>query len=104
MLSRQASSLPTPAQPGHGSARGVGQRLRHIVEAALRQRRHLVMKGLSQPMPTAMVSLTIWLERNPYPSQNTVMRFPHRDALELVMPHHKSGKAMLAEVRQFMNP
>jgi hypothetical protein len=55
---------------------------------------------IGQPVDTS--KLVTWLERNPYPSDGTVQAFRLFGDLNVAMPHHNAGKAMLEEVRDLM--
>lgn len=75
-----------------------GQRLRHIVDVAVKQRRFLAKNG--KGMAVDLTRLKDWLERNPFPSQSTAHSFPLLGDLLAAMPHHAAGRKMLDEVRQ----
>lgn len=82
--------VPPPLAPG--------QRLRDIVSAAVKQRRHLTMTGKGQAADVSRLQL--WLERNPFPSEKTVRAFPLMGDLVGAMPKHENGRKMLDEARQ----
>jgi len=86
--------------PGAGCSPllAAGQRLRHIVAVAVKQRRHLMMAGKGQAADVGR--LQQWLERNPWPSEATVRAFPLLGDLYAAMPKHDNGRKMLDEARQ----
>ncbi len=88
--------LPTP-----------GQRLRHVVQKVVNQRKalnrmragHCTTEGA-----TALGRLEQWLACNPFPSERTVHAFPLRTSVVLCLPSNPGSATLLRELDQLLNP
>lgn len=82
-----------------------GVRLRHIVQSACKSRRFLIDHNrvparFVPALQVALGKLGQWLERNPHPSEATVLAFPLKYDVQLVMPRNAGGASLLRELDQ----
>lgn len=98
---------PVPVSANGGGVRPArGQRLRQIIELALKRRRMLVVMGKSKVpanvMDDARRALEVWMERNLWPSEGTVRGFRLYNDVLIVMPANNEGKKLMLELDELL--
>lgn len=100
-------SVAERSSPRGGALQTPGQQLRTIVKKAVDQRRFLLNTGRShvphEQVSRPMMVLSLWLQRNPWPSEATVKAFPHAGEVQVVMPGGPGCKTLLAEMHRLIN-
>jgi hypothetical protein len=104
--------MPTPRSthytrvPGAAAGVGRGQRLREIVEVAVKRRKMLVMMGKcrmpEEIMGVARMRLEVWLERNPHAGALALAGFTLYNDVLIVMPANNEGKKLLLELDELL--
>ncbi len=94
---------PNMRIPGAAAGLVRGRRLRELVEKALKRRQFLVANGKcrvpDELMRMSVMRLEVWLDRNPWPSDATVLRFDLAADVDLVRPHNAEGDKLMNELR-----
>lgn len=98
----------TQRDPGASARLSRGARLRGIILVALERRRVLQFKGVGAKPEHVLAGprmrLEQWLNDNPVPSNETVVRFGRVADVATMLPANAEGLKLLDELREVMAP